>query len=77
MIVKGSRPKLALIVEIEEIFHHCSKAFLRSALWNPETWNSDALPSRARISQTLERPDNALEDLERYYGPEYAKHIYG
>src|SRR5882762_5991655 len=44
MIVKGNRPVLALVVDIEEIFHHCSKAFLRSALWKPETWDSDALP---------------------------------
>ena len=26
MIVKGHRPILALVVEIEEIFHHCAKA---------------------------------------------------
>jgi PPOX class probable FMN-dependent enzyme len=76
MIVKGHRPKVALVVEIEEIFFHCSKAFLRSALWKPETWNPEALPSRARISKSLERPDDALEDLERYYGPTYADRLY-
>ena len=43
MIVKGHRPILALVVEIEEIFHHCAKAFLRSQLWRPETWN-DPVP---------------------------------
>jgi PPOX class probable FMN-dependent enzyme len=76
MTVKGHRPKLALLVEIDEIFHHCSKAFLRSALWNPETWGSEELPSRARIAQALEIPDEPLENLERYYGPEYAKKLY-
>ena len=30
MIVKGHRPVLALVVEIEQIFFHCAKAFLRS-----------------------------------------------
>jgi PPOX class probable FMN-dependent enzyme len=39
MIVKGHRPVLAVLVEIEEIFHHCAKAFLRSQLWNTETWD--------------------------------------
>src|SRR3954447_8650298 len=29
MVVKGHRPVLATVVEIEQIFHHCSKAFLR------------------------------------------------
>lgn len=77
MIVKGNRPALALVVDIEEIFHHCSKAFLRSALWKPETWNSDVLPSRAHIAHTVERTDDSLEDLQRYYGPEYEKRLYG
>jgi hypothetical protein len=28
------------------------------------------------IAQTLERPDDTLEDLERYYGPSYADGLY-
>jgi PPOX class probable FMN-dependent enzyme len=76
MIVKGHRPAIALVVEIEEVFFHCSKAFLRSALWKPETWNPEAVPSRAQISKSLERTDEPLEILERYYGPQYADRIY-
>ncbi|MEO3796520.1 pyridoxamine 5'-phosphate oxidase family protein [Nonomuraea sp. B10E15] len=77
MIVKGYRPRLALLVEIEEVFYHCSKSFLRSSLWKPETWTPDAAPSRARIAKSLERPDEELEDLEVYYGPQYGRHLYG
>lgn len=76
MVVKGHRPTIALVVEIEEVFFHCSKAFLRSALWQPQTWAPAAVPSRARISKSLERTDEPIEDLERYYGPEYAARIY-
>jgi PPOX class probable FMN-dependent enzyme len=76
MVVKGHRPKLALLVEIDEIFHHCSKAFLRSSLWQPETWDSGEVPSRACIAQTLEAPEESMEALERHYGPEYAKKLY-
>jgi PPOX class probable FMN-dependent enzyme len=76
MVVKGHRPKLALLVEIEEIFHHCSKAFLRSSLWKPETWDSGDVPSRACIARTLEGREESMEELERYYGPEYAKKLY-
>ena len=76
MRVKGHRPLLALVVEVEQVFHHCSKAFLRSHLWQPETWAPDAVPSRARIAQRLERPDTSLEELERYYGPSYADGLY-
>ncbi|MFF0231241.1 pyridoxamine 5'-phosphate oxidase family protein [Micromonospora sp. NPDC005254] len=76
MVVKGHRPVLAVVVEIEQIFYHCAKAFLRSALWQPETWQPDALPTRARLIKEVEGPPESLEDLERHYGPEYAKKIY-
>jgi PPOX class probable FMN-dependent enzyme len=76
MVVKGNRPQLALLVEIEQVFHHCSKAFLRSKLWKPETWNPDAVPTRPRIAQALERPDEELAALEEYYGQAYEEKIY-
>lgn len=78
LVVAGHRPALALVVEIEEVFHHCAKAFLRSHLWDPETWDPDAVvPSRAAVAKALERPDAPLEELETYYGPSYAKGLYG
>ena len=77
MIVKGNRPRLALVVHIDEIFHHCAKAFLRSRLWKPETWQPDLVPPRPVIAKTLDRPEDSLEYLERYYGPEYAAKLYG
>jgi uncharacterized protein len=55
MVVKGHRPILALVVEIEEIFHHCAKAFLRSPLWQPETW-TDHVPGRPVIARTHQTP---------------------
>lgn len=76
MIVKGHRPKLALLVHVEEVFYHCSKAFLRSCLWQPESWRPDDVPPRPVISKTLERRDATLAELERHYGPEYAKQLY-
>ncbi|OEV03182.1 pyridoxamine 5'-phosphate oxidase family protein [Streptomyces oceani] len=77
MTVRRHRPKLALVVHIEEIYHHCAKAFLRSALWKPEQWQPGALPNRARMAKALDRPDDSLEFLEEYYGPKYAEKLYG
>ncbi|MFI0462827.1 pyridoxamine 5'-phosphate oxidase family protein [Saccharopolyspora sp. 5N102] len=76
MVVKGHRPALALVVEIDEVFHHCSKAFLRSALWKSGTWEPDAVASRAQIAKFLERPEDSLAELERYYGPSYVNGLY-
>ncbi|OKH98477.1 pyridoxamine 5'-phosphate oxidase [Streptomyces sp. CB02923] len=77
MVVKGNRPRLALLVEIDEVFYHCSKAFLRSQLWQPESWQPDAVPSRARIAKGIEAPDIPLEQLEAHYGAGYADRLYG
>nr|WP_214406388.1 pyridoxamine 5'-phosphate oxidase family protein [Pseudonocardia lacus] len=76
MRVKGHRPVLALEVDVEEVFFHCAKAFMRSMLWRPESWDVEGLPSRAEIASVLERPDVTREDLERYYGPSYAERLY-
>ncbi|MDA3643060.1 pyridoxamine 5'-phosphate oxidase family protein [Saccharopolyspora indica] len=76
MVVKGHRPVLALVVDIDEVFHHCAKAFLRSGLWKPESWQPDSVPSRPQIAKLLERPDDSIAELERYYGPSYAERLY-
>ena len=77
MVVKGHRPILALVVDIDEIFHHCSKAFLRSQLWQPETWLEGRVPPRPVIAQALEPSEMTLEELTVYYGPAYAEKLYG
>lgn len=76
MAVNGKRPQLAVVVDVDEVFHHCSKAFLRSRLWDPQTWTSEHIPSRAVIAKALERPDDDLADIEQYYGPSYAEKLY-
>jgi uncharacterized protein len=76
LVVRGHPPRLVLEVEVEQVFFHCAKAFLRSHLWSPQTWRPDAVPSRAAIAKLLERPDESLDDLERYYGPGYAEGLY-
>jgi PPOX class probable FMN-dependent enzyme len=76
MVVPGSRPLLAMVVAVEQVFFHCAKAFLRSQLWDPATWEPTAVPSRPRIAQQLERPEESLEELERYYGPAYLAGLY-
>ncbi|GAA4089605.1 MSMEG_1061 family FMN-dependent PPOX-type flavoprotein [Nocardioides kongjuensis] len=78
MIVKDHRPLLAVVVDIETVFFHCAKAFLRSRLWQPETWDPEALvPRRAVLAQRLERPDDSLEVLDAHYGPSYEDRLYG
>jgi len=76
MAVNGKRPMLALEIDIEEVFFHCPKAFLRSDAWKPDTWNPTALPSTAQIAQRI-RKDVDLAELEHYYCEDnYRKLLY-
>jgi uncharacterized protein len=76
MLVRGGRPLLAVVVDVEEVFFHCSKAFLRSRLWDPATWDPTAVvPRRAVIASTVEGA-GPVEELDRYYGPSYAEGLY-
>ena len=75
LVVKGHRPVLALVVDVEEVFHHCAKAFMRSRLWDRASWD-DPMPPRAVIARTLESPEQSLEELTAYYGPAYAEKLY-
>ena len=77
MVVMGHRPSVVLLVEIEQVFHHCSRAFLRSGLWDAGTWNPDAVPSRAHIAKKLERPHDSMAELQHYHSDErYGELLY-
>ena len=68
MTVQGKRPILALEIDIEEVFFHCAKAFLRSDAWDPATWNPTAVPSVAQIAKAMSgrlEPGAARRVLQR------------
>lgn len=45
----GGPPQLAIVVQVEELFLHCGRAFQRSSLWQPPSW-----PDRADLPSTGE-----------------------
>jgi len=50
LAVEDKAPKLGLRIEIDEVFTHCSKAFLRSKLWDPARFvERSELPSSGEI----------------------------
>ena len=79
MLVKGHRPILAVVVDIEDLFFHCAKAFLRSGLWRPETWDPDGVvPRRAVIAHQVEASQMTIDELDSYYAREnYSRGLYG
>ncbi len=50
MAYQGKLPKLAIVVDVQEVFTHCPKAFLRSKLWSEDyRIERSELPSFAEI----------------------------
>ena len=48
--VEGKLPILGIAVEVEELFLHCPKCFLRSQLWDTEQWMpADEQPKWAAV----------------------------
>jgi hypothetical protein len=77
MAVRGHRPILALLVEVDQIFFHCPKAFMRSQLWQPQSWRPEALPSPAAMVKAVQETPETLEELEDYYAPaNYSRRLY-
>ena len=75
--VREHLPQIICEVTVEQVFFHCSKAFLRSRLWEPDSWHAESVPSRARIAHALERSDEPLADVIDYYeSPAYAAKLY-
>ena len=66
MTAKDKRPILALGIDVEEVFFHCAKAFLRSDAWDPSTWNPTAVPSVAQIAKAI-RYDWTQAELDARY----------
>ncbi|WP_328445905.1 pyridoxamine 5'-phosphate oxidase family protein [Amycolatopsis sp. NBC_00438] len=65
LVVKGKRPRLAVVVEVEELFMHCAKAFLRSSLWKPETWpERSTLPSLGTILRDQLSLTESVDELD-------------
>lgn len=57
MEVAGVRPILALVIDVEEVFLHHSRAFVRSGIWDSATWSPDALSSEVELGRLLEEFD--------------------
>jgi PPOX class probable FMN-dependent enzyme len=72
--VDGKPPKLGILVEIEEAYTQCSKALIRSDLWNPERHiDRSELPSSGEILRSLNDPDFDAELYDRERAERYAR----
>ena len=72
--VEGSVPRLGILVSIEEAYTQCSKALIRSDLWNPERHvDRSELPSSGEILRSLNDPDFDAAEYDRARTERYAR----
>jgi PPOX class probable FMN-dependent enzyme len=63
--VEGKVPLLGILVEVEEAYTQCPKAFLRSDLWNPERHiDRSELPSQGEILRASADPELDVEEYD-------------
>jgi hypothetical protein len=66
--VEGKPPQLGILVDIDEAYTQCSKAFLRSGLWDPQRYvDPSTMPTGGQVHRAIqgEQFDAEQYDAER------------
>jgi PPOX class probable FMN-dependent enzyme len=72
--VEGAVPRLGILVSIDEAYTQCSKALIRSDLWNPERHiERSELPSSGEILRSLSDPTFDAEGYDEARAERYAR----
>jgi PPOX class probable FMN-dependent enzyme len=78
---KGKGPKLAVLLDVTEIYFHCPKALVRSQLWNPEQhMERSELPTMGRmvLEQISRQPvaEETVSDLDAELETDIQENLY-
>jgi PPOX class probable FMN-dependent enzyme len=72
--VDGKVPQLGVLVSVEEAYTQCSKALIRSDLWNPERHvDRGELPSPGEILRSVSDPELDTDQYDRERAERYAR----
>jgi PPOX class probable FMN-dependent enzyme len=73
--VEGKVPRLGILISIEEAYTQCSKALIRSDLWNPDRHiERSELPSSGEILREIKQdPSFDAEEYNRERAARYAR----
>ncbi len=75
--VNGKLPRSVVVVKVEAVYFQCSKALVRSDLWNPDKRLArSALPSNGTILAALTRGEVGGAEYDRAYPERLQQTIY-
>jgi len=74
---KGKPALLATRVRVEECFFHCGKAFIRSTLWQPESWPKGYRVNLGRqLAKRMGGGEDVADKIEDALVESYTKRLY-
>ncbi|WP_242144651.1 MULTISPECIES: pyridoxamine 5'-phosphate oxidase family protein [unclassified Bacillus cereus group] len=77
MKANGRTPLLGIVVEVEECYVHCAKAFIRSKMWDTESWlEKKELPSAAKMLKEHAKVKASEEEVAYSLEESYTKRLY-
>lgn len=72
--VEGKAPRLGIIVDVEEAYTQCAKAFLRSHLWDPSRFvDRSVLPTNGDIMKEIQGSDFDADAYNAERAARYAR----
>lgn len=74
--VEGKQPKLGILVDIDEAYTQCSKAFIRSALWDPQRHVDPAsMPTGGQVLRAIQGAPFDAEAYDRERAERYRQRV--
>lgn len=77
LTVRGKRPLLALVMQVEDLYLHCAKAMLRSSVWDPSTWpERTGIPTMGQMLKDQLALAASVDELDAHLEESSATRLY-
>ena len=72
LAVDGKLPLSVIVISVRAAYMHCAKAFMRSQLWQPESWlDRKTLPTLGEILRDQLAMDQSAKETDRWLDDSY------
>jgi hypothetical protein len=76
-VFAGKTPRAVIVVTVERVYYQCSKAIIRSKLWDPASLvDRKSLPSNGTILAAITHGKEGGEEYDRAYPARLSETIY-
>ncbi len=76
LAARGKPATIAIRIHVEECFHHCAKAFIRSKLWKPDTWGERLKVSFGKMAaKRMKLGDEVAEKFDAAVEEDYRENL--